>query len=353
MLKVKNSLKKIFHPYRLLALFCAIMWAAGSIGIKTGLQSAPVAYFMGMRFTVAATLLFMYCTITQCRWPRTWREWAAHAGIGILTNTVYMGLSALALKSVSAGLSSVAAGANGMFLALGATLVFGERLRKKDILGMSIALTSLSLVMYSRVGLDNSVVGIATVFSANLVMVASNLLFKSLRKTIDIAASQCIQLACGGGMLLVLASAIEDWRAIVWDARLFGAIGFLVATCSLGAMVIFLYLLRHATAAVAGSYLFMVPIIGLILGHIFAHEHLAWLDIVGGVGVAAGVYLIQAPAQAARERRRFRLLPMKHAQAMTRWRAALPFSRTSAAFEHVYGRVSNLGAAPQKSARSC
>jgi drug/metabolite transporter (DMT)-like permease len=302
------------------------MWAAGSFSIKSGLQSAPVAYFMGMRFATATAILAVFCVATRRKWPQTWKGWGTHAAIGVLTNTVYMGLSALALRSISAGLASVAAGANGMFLALGATVVFGERLRKKDILGMGIALSCLSLVMYSRVGVDNSIIGIATVLLANSVMVASNLMFKNLKNDTDVASSQCIQLACGGSVLLMIAAMFEDWHQISWDANLFGCIGFLVATCSLGAMVIFLYLLRHASATVAGSYLFMVPIFGLVIGRFYAHEALSVLDVLGGLGVAGGVYLIQSPQRATTRRKWFPRMSKLAASTSDCWRTALPFS---------------------------
>jgi probable blue pigment (indigoidine) exporter len=294
-----STMKRLFHPHQLLALFCATMWAAGSIGIKSGLHSAPPLYFMAMRFMSAALILGAYCVIAKSRWPRTWRSFGRHAAIGVMTNTVYMGLSAVALGTISAGLSSVAAGTNGMFLALGAAVLFGERISRRALFGMGVACMSLVAVMYSRLGTDNQPWGIATVMAANVVMVASNLLFKGGKNEADVTASQTIQLACGGTILLLIAMFSEDATRIHFDANLVASIAFLIASCSLGAMVIFLHLLRHASAAVAGSYLFMVPILGLMLGAAFGGETLTWLDLLGGMGVAGGVYLVQICKPAA------------------------------------------------------
>lgn len=279
--------------FTLLALMCTILWAAAQLGVKVGLQSAPPFYLMGMRFLAAGLILQPICWLVGSPWPTTPGGLGRLVVLGLLNNTVYLGLTAIGLQTVSAGLNCVLTGMNPLALALGGYLIFRERTRPTEVLGLLGALAGVIWVMAGRIGADNQPSGIALTVMANCVMVAGNLAYKRWQNESGLVRSHSVQLLVGGVTLLSLAWFLEDSSTIEWGTRLLYAEAFLVVGVSFGAMLSWLYLLSHGSASKAGAFLFLVPLFGLLQSAYLLGEPLSASDIMG-VGVTTlSVFAVQ------------------------------------------------------------
>lgn len=247
-----------------LALMCTLLWAAAQLGVKVGLQSAPPFYLMGIRFMAAGLILQPVCWLIGSPWPKTRGGFGRLVTLGLLNNTVYLGLTAIGLQTVSAGLNCVLTGMNPLALALGGFLLFRERTRPSEVVGLFGALAGVIWVMAGRIGADNQPSGIALTVLANCVMVAGNLAYKRWQAESGLVRSHSVQLLVGGVTLLGLAWLTEDVNAIVWGKNLLMAESFLVVGVSFGAMLSWLFLLSHGSASQAGAFLFLVPLFGLL-----------------------------------------------------------------------------------------
>jgi len=280
-----------------LALMCTILWASAQLGVKVGLHSAPPFYLMGMRFLAAGLILQPVCWAIGSPWPRSWAGMGRLVVLGLLNNTVYLGLTAIGLMTVSAGLNCVLTGMNPLALALGAYLIFGERTSRTEIIGLFGALAGVVWVMAGRIGADNQPWGIALTILANCVMVAGNLAYKSWQKESGLVRSHSVQLLIGGVTLLGLAAIFEDASTIVWGQSLFWAEAFLVVGVSFGAMLSWLYLLSHGSASKAGAFLFLVPLFGLLQSAMLLGEKLSASDLLGVAVTTLSVYAVQKLAK--------------------------------------------------------
>ena len=276
-----------------LALLCTVLWASAQLGVKVGLQSAPPFYLMGMRFLAAGLILQPVCWAIGSPWPRSWAGLGRLVVLGLLNNTVYLGLTAIGLQTVSAGLNCVLTGMNPLALALGAYLIFGERTGRTEVVGLVGALAGVVWVMAGRIGADNQPLGIALTVLANCVMVAGNLAYKSWQKESGLVRSHSVQLLIGGVTLLAMAAMFEDASTIVWGPNLLMAEAFLVVGVSFGAMLSWLYLLSHGSASQAGSFLFLVPLFGLLQSAYLLGEKLSTSDLFGVAVTTLSVYAVQ------------------------------------------------------------
>ena len=275
-----------------MALVCTMLWAGAQIGVKLGLSSAPPLALMGVRFTLASLILLPVALWVKSPFPARAGGWWRLVVLGLLNNTVYLGLTALGLDNISAGLACVLTGINPLALALGGWLFLREAILVNEILSLLGALGGIVYVMAGRLGHDNTLGGMATVLGANFVMVAGNLCYKRWQHESGLLVSHMVQLFVGGVTLLALSWGLESapiqFGPAFWAAEL-----FLIFGVSFGAMLIWLFMLSQGSAAKAGAFLFLVPIFGLLQGALFLGEHLSLSDGLGAAVTTGFVYLAQ------------------------------------------------------------
>ena len=94
------------------------------------------------------------------------------------------------------------------------------------------------------------------------------------------------EMLCGGAVMLALSLALGEQWPHAPNALAVGAWLYLEVFGSLVAFSAYLYLLAHASPALATSYAFVNPVIALALGVLLAGERLS-----GGEWIACGVIL--------------------------------------------------------------
>jgi drug/metabolite transporter (DMT)-like permease len=94
------------------------------------------------------------------------------------------------------------------------------------------------------------------------------------------------EMLCGGAVLMALSLMLGEQFAVPPQPLALPAWAYLVVFGSLVAFSAYLYLLAHASPAIATSYAFVNPVIALALGVFVAQEALS-----GGEWTACGVIL--------------------------------------------------------------
>jgi drug/metabolite transporter (DMT)-like permease len=92
---------------------------------------------------------------------------------------------------------------------------------------------------------------------------------------------------CGGAVLMAVSLALGEHVATPVAPIAIASWLYLVVFGSLIAFSAYLYLLAHASAAMATSYAFVNPVIALFLGVLLGGEH-----VTGGEWVACSVILL-------------------------------------------------------------
>jgi drug/metabolite transporter (DMT)-like permease len=92
--------------YALLALVFCHLWSGAFVAVKIGLASSPPLFLMASRFLVAGAVILVWARLTGRSMPRR-GDWGPLVLLGLLNNALYLGLTAIALRDVSAGMGAI------------------------------------------------------------------------------------------------------------------------------------------------------------------------------------------------------------------------------------------------------
>ncbi|HUF92773.1 MAG TPA: EamA family transporter [Candidatus Limnocylindria bacterium] len=279
--------------YTALALLFSLIWSSAFIAVKIGLPSSPPLFLMASRFLVAGAVLVAWALVRSARMPRGPREWAPLAALGLLNFSLYLGLTAIALQHLSAGMGAVLASTNPLMLAVLAPWVLGERVGPLKITGIVTSFTGVVWLMHSRIGDDNRPGAMVLVVVSIMCLVAGTLLFKRMRLDYDLLVLNGTQLLAAGVFLIVPSLLLEPVRDVRLDLSFLAAQAYLVVVVSWIGMATWFWLLRAGDATRASAWFFLNPVLGLLLGALLLGEPLRPQDLAGAAAVAAGIYLVQ------------------------------------------------------------
>jgi drug/metabolite transporter (DMT)-like permease len=278
--------------YTALAVLFSLLWSSAFAVVKLGLRDAPPLFLMASRFLVAGAALLAFALVRRRPLPAA-REWPLIVLLGALNYSVYLGLTAMGLRHLSAGMGAVLASLNPLLLAIVAPWVLGERLTPVKALGLLTGFVSVTWVMWSRLGDDNRPDGIALVAAAIVCLVTATLIFKRSETRRDLVVFNGAQLFAAGVLLIVPSLVWEPVGDMHVTGRFLVAWIYLIVAVSWAGMGIWFWLLSHGDATRASAYFFLNPIFGLFIGALLLGEPLGATDFLGTVAVAVGIYLVQ------------------------------------------------------------
>ena len=102
------------------------------------------------------------------------------------------------------------------------------------------------------------------------------------------------ELASGLAMIpaALLAYGAFSFHATV-TPELIASFIYLVLVLSVGASLIWFWLLRHGEASRVTAFYYLTPVFGLALSALFLHEPVGWHDLFGLAAIAAGISIVQ------------------------------------------------------------
>ncbi len=229
--------------------------------------------------------------------PSERRQWVFIAVLGLLNNTLYLGLSFFGLKTVSAGLVTVIVSANPLMTALFAHWILGESLSPSKMLGLTLGLGGVAFIMRHRIHLGtDGALGIFLAALGAFAFALGTVLFKRARLGLSLLSINALQAMVGGVGLLPAAFWLEDLGAVRFDMRLGLSLAYLVLVISVAAVLVWLRLVKSTTASNASALHFLNPALGVFFGWLFLGESVFPLDFVGVLPIAAGILLVTRAA---------------------------------------------------------
>jgi drug/metabolite transporter (DMT)-like permease len=278
-----------------LAVFYIVLWASAYVPSKLGATAAPPLWFLVARFLAAGLIMAVIAVALRRPFPARRSQWLAYAALGVLGNAAYLGLTYTALgRGLASGMGSIVASTNPLILAVVAPRLLGEALTSRKALGLALGFGGVLGVMLARSGADTArptEVGLA--FIGVTSNVASTILFKRARGSTDLLAINTIQLVAAGLALIPVAALLEPNISVQWSPALVAAFVYLVGVLSVGASLLWFWLLSHGAASRVSAFYFLTPIFGLAFGALLLGEAIGPGDAVGLVAVALGILLVQ------------------------------------------------------------
>lgn len=275
------------------AILYVFLWAAAFVPSRVLAHSAPPLSILWIRFLIAGGLLFAGVFLAKLPVPRDPGTWLRLLLLGALGNALYLGLNYEALRHLSAGMGSIVASTNPLLLALLAPWLLREPLTARKALGLLLGFSGVLLAMHSRAASTEArLQDVLLASSGVLAFVFSNILYKRMRARPHPVVLNAAQLFLSGVVLLPAALLIEGPPRIDWTPPVVTSLAFLIVVLSIGASMLWFWILQHGEASRVSAYFFLTPTFGLLLGALLLNERLVPLDGVALVVIALGLWLV-------------------------------------------------------------
>jgi len=284
------------HNIRLIiaGISFAILWASASSATKVALQSAQPFVIAVSRFLIAGTvMLFISHIVLRERLPAG-DEWKQIAVYAILNVSIYLGLYVIAMLYVSAGLGSLSTGTNPVMISIIAAIWLGQPLKRATIISLLLCTAGIVVAAYPLLKNSYATPGGLLILFISMLSYSIGAVYFSKKKwhSLHMMVINGWQTLFGGIFLLPFLFAYYKTGKNVYDVKSIGGILWLAFPVSIGAVQLWLYLLRDNPVK-ASFWLFLCPIFGFIMAAIVLKEPISFYTFIGVGLVISGLYMVQ------------------------------------------------------------
>src|SRR5438309_1079941 len=124
------------------AILYVFLWATAFVPSRVLARDAPPLWILTIRFAIAGGILLALAAAMRLPIPRDLRTWTRLFALGLGANALYLGLTYLALRHLSAGMGSIIASTNPLILALLAPWLLREPLSARRCSGSGSSSTA-------------------------------------------------------------------------------------------------------------------------------------------------------------------------------------------------------------------
>lgn len=274
------------------AALCAI-WGSTWLAIKVGLRDLPPISFAGIRFALAALILYAIVVARGLRLPWAGRDWRLLVWTGFLSITINYALVFWAELHISSGLAAVLNATIPLFgLPLAHRALAAEPMTPHKVLGVSLGVLGLAIVFGSELGGTSPLAAWASagVMVASLAGAQAGVLVKAKGTHLDPAVLAGVQMASGSVPLLAVGAALEgNPLHFAWTASAVISLAYLTVVGSVIAFLAYYWLIRHTDVTRVLLIPLITPLVAVGLGVMFLGESVGWGTALGGAAILGGV----------------------------------------------------------------
>jgi len=266
---------------------CTLIWGSTFLFIALGNDTVPPIWAATLRLALASVILTAFALLTGQRLPRgaafKSAAWLGFFQFGLNFPLLYWGETV-----VPSGVAAILFATIPLSSAMLARAFGLERLTRAKIGGALIGLGGVAIIFRGETSTHVAVVPMLAILAATLCACLGTILYKKGPRQSAIGAN-AVATAVGGIVSLVISViAGESMRMPTTWGAIFPIL-YLTIAGSVGAFVLFAWLVSHWDVTKAAYVSVTAPIAAVTLGAIVRHEQLAATSLLGSVVVLAGV----------------------------------------------------------------
>jgi len=264
------------------------VWGSTWLVIKIGLETLPPFFSAGIRFVIAATVLYGIIRVRNLPIHRTADAKKLYLAMGVLSFSIPFALVYWGEQFIPSGLGSILFAAFPFWVA-----IFSHRFLKNEPIdgfkaaGIVLGFCGIIVIFWGDVDLGNpyAALGMAGMVISTIMQAYTLILIKKLGQPISPFVMNFVGMAIGAVALLGLSLLTERWGNVVWNTSSVGSILYLALFGSVLTFVSYYWLLKRIDAVYLSLTSFINPLVAVFLGAIVLGESL-------GPSVAAGAALV-------------------------------------------------------------
>ena len=288
-------------------LLTVLFWGASFVATKVALRDVPPIVVITLRFGMGVAILFAALRLRKLHISIPRRDWPILLLLGLNGVWLHQLLQSTGLaEGASATNTSWYVAATPIFTALLAALFLKESIGPIKIVGIGLATVGVLLVV-SKGDVAAVIAHGLPVTTGDYLALASSpnwaifsVISKSVLKRYPPTVMMTIVMTLGWLMLLPIFIA-SNGLAQIGQLTISGWAGvlFLGVACS-GLAYIFWYdALHEVDASDVASFLYVEPIVTVIVAAIVLQEQIVLATLIGGATILFGVWLVSRPAVSA------------------------------------------------------
>ena len=284
------------------------IWSSGFIVGTLAVRHAPGLSILFWRMSVAALAMAAIAMAMRAPWPRERAAIVQMVGVGLLLQAAqFVGIFLALQHGVPAGLTALLAGSSPLLVAVLATFLLDEHLAPTQWVGSAIGVGGVVLAVIEELHGGGSALGFIFAIVGLAGLVGGTLVQRAYGSDVDPKVANTIQLVTATVVIAPLAAFTQGFGL---SAEALAPLAWLIFGLSIGAVMLFFWLLRNEKSGEATSFLYLVPATTAIAGVPILGQPLSVGAVAGLVFALIGVRMVSAPAEGLSSRewlRRFAL----------------------------------------------
>jgi len=280
-------------------IFMCLIFGTTFLAIKMGVDAGvPPFLSAGLRFFIAGLLLFSFMVWREKTTIRLlWRKEMFFTGVCLTFGT----FAALywAEQYVTSGIAAVLSATGPMLIIIIQTLVLKQQGNRQSLIGCAVGVIGVTLLIIPSFSIEIStfwMVGCFAIIVGELFYAIGTIYTKHVIQKFETTspiALNAVQMMYGGILLIILSFFTEN---IQFDNLLsFASMGSLLYLIIVGSMIghsIYYWLVSRTNPIFPSTWLYISPLIAVVLGVIFYQEYLSWLTGIGTLTIIVGTVLV-------------------------------------------------------------
>lgn len=270
----------------------AILWASAFPAIKVALQDFSPYHVALLRYCAASIALAVIALVKRLPLPAM-KDLPAFLLLGLIGFTIYNIALNYGQVTVPAATSSFIIASAPIWMAIIAALFLREKLKPFGWIGIILSFAGVGIIALGSAGGIQLNVRALAILGASLASALYSLGQKPLLKrysplqivTYAIWCGTLLLMPFGGGVIDGIRNAsLATILSIIYMGVFPGAIGYILWSMVLSRM----------PASKAGVFLYMIPVIALVISWLWIGEIPSLISALGGVLIVAGVITVNA-----------------------------------------------------------
>jgi drug/metabolite transporter (DMT)-like permease len=279
-------------PY-VVFIACCLIWGSTFLAIRIGNETVPPVWAATLRLALAAPLLAALVVATRQHFPRG----AALRGallFGVFNFGVNLSLLYWGERVVPSGIAAVLYATVPLSTALIAAGMRVESLAPRKVAAAVLAIVGVAIIFAGELKLDVPLEGLVAVFLAATAASLSSVFLKRAPQPSAIAAN-AVGAVAGAVVCAAVSLVLGEVHALPSTLAAWWPIVYLTLAGSLGAYVLYTWLVQHWPVTNASMIGVVVPVIAVILGAVAKQEQRSPESYLGAVVVLAAVLVALRP----------------------------------------------------------
>ncbi|UOE92643.1 DMT family transporter [Alkalihalobacillus sp. LMS39] len=300
--------KKLWVIYLMLALATST-WGSAFIAGKIAVESFEPTTVAFLRFFGAMILLFPIMWVTEKHRPTpTKKDWVRFALLGLTGIAIYNICFFLASKHAPVIKSSLFIAANPVLIVVLSGLFLKEKLTKRHLIGMAIALCGAAIIISEGHVVNMLRLGFEPIDFVLLGAVISWALYSVLGKVVlqkfSSVVSTTYAVAFGTLFLFPFALAETSWTDVVQATpQTWISIAHMSVFVTVVSFIMYYQGIKIVGAAKASIFINFMPVSAVIMATVFLGESFMLVHAIGAVFVLTGVYIGTTVAKKQKNKR--------------------------------------------------